>query len=568
MTIRNRELSQFGSFIYVDNSSQEIGITTETLPYVGIGTTNPERKLHVIGDAIVDGNADIGIVSATGYYLNGNPLVDASVQTWETLGSNAYRLTGNVGIGTSTPSSKLTVIGNVNISGIITASNTVNASRFISTVSTGTAPFQVTSTTEVTNLNASLLRGGTPGANLNSFDIVTLGGSQTLTNKTLTLPTFGGTGVVFNGSTSGVTTVRASATASGTVVIPAVSGIATVITSGDTGTVTSNMIADLNVTNSDVATNAAIEYSKLNLSGSITNADIASGAAIAISKLASSTISGVSLGSNLNNLTAGSFINYDSGTTYNGGASRTISVNATNANTGNTVVSRDSSGDFSAGAINVTNLTATQTVNASLLSGNYVSAIGGNYTGIITATGINPTSIYASGTVGTAGSVLTSTGSGIRWTTPSVGGGSSISVTNTTSSVSTHYVGFITETSGLTSSFYVSSTKLTFVPSTGSLSAVEFNATSDENLKENITTFDNSLNVIEQLRGVNFSWKDTNKKSVGVIAQELEKVLPQLVENSSDFKTVNYNGIIGVLIEAVKELSTEVEELKKKINER
>ena len=436
MTIRNRELSQFGSFIYVDNSSQEIGITTGTLPYVGIGTTNPQYKLHVVGDTNVS-----GVISATGYYLNGSHLVDASVERWQLAGSDIYRPTGNVGIGTSVISEKLEVIGNV------------KGSRFISTVSTGTAPLTVTSTTEVTNFNASLLRGGVPGANINSFDIVTNGGTQTLTNKTLTLPTFGGTGVVFTGSTSGVTTVRSSATASGTVIIPAVSGIATVITTGDTGTVTSNMIADLNVTDSDIATNAAITYSKLNVSGSIVNADIATGAAIAISKLASSTISNVSLGGTLNSLSFGSFLTASG--SYNGSASVSVSVAATTANTGSTVVARDASGDFTAGTITVTNLTASQTVQAA-----------------------------------------------------------------------------------------------------------DFNSTSDENLKTNIQTIESSLDTLQQLRGVTFDWKGNNKPSIGVIAQELEQVLPQLVTDG-DPKTVNYNGLIGVLIEAVKELSAEVQELKR-----
>jgi len=52
------------------------------------------------------------------------------------------------------------------------------------------------------------------------------------------------------------------------------------------------------------------------------------------------------------------------------------------------------------------------------------------------------------------------------------------------------------------------------------------------------------------------------RPSYGVIAQELEQILPELVTDT-DPKTVNYNGIIGVLIEAVKELSAEIQELKK-----
>jgi hypothetical protein len=100
---------------------------------------------------------------------------------------------------------------------------------------------------------------------------------------------------------------------------------------------------------------------------------------------------------------------------------------------------------------------------------------------------------------------------------------------------------------------------------TGIVTAANFNSTSDLNLKENISTFDNALDVVSQLRGVRFDWKSDNKPSIGVIAQELEEVLPELVTDTNP-KTVNYNGIIGVLIEAIKELNAEVENLKSQIN--
>ena len=96
----------------------------------------------------------------------------------------------------------------------------------------------------------------------------------------------------------------------------------------------------------------------------------------------------------------------------------------------------------------------------------------------------------------------------------------------------------------------------------GVVTATDFNSTSDINLKENITTVDNALNLVNDLRGVRFEWKKDHKPSYGVIAQELEQVLPELVTDT-DPKTVNYNGIIGVLIEAIKELKSEIEELKK-----
>jgi hypothetical protein len=95
----------------------------------------------------------------------------------------------------------------------------------------------------------------------------------------------------------------------------------------------------------------------------------------------------------------------------------------------------------------------------------------------------------------------------------------------------------------------------------GVVTAFDFNSTSDLNLKENITTVSDAVSIVNDLRGVRFEWKRDHKPSYGVIAQELEQILPELVTDT-DPKTVNYNGIIGVLIEAVKELSAEIEQLK------
>jgi hypothetical protein len=96
---------------------------------------------------------------------------------------------------------------------------------------------------------------------------------------------------------------------------------------------------------------------------------------------------------------------------------------------------------------------------------------------------------------------------------------------------------------------------------TGVATATDFDSLSDKNYKENVTTVNNALLKVDQLRGVKFNWKESGLPSYGVIAQELEEVLPELV-HGEDPKTVNYNGIIGVLIEAIKELKAEVEELK------
>jgi hypothetical protein len=94
----------------------------------------------------------------------------------------------------------------------------------------------------------------------------------------------------------------------------------------------------------------------------------------------------------------------------------------------------------------------------------------------------------------------------------------------------------------------------------GTVCATDFNSTSDKKLKTNIQIINNPLDKVLQLNGYTFNWKETNKKSIGVIAQELEEIFPQLVSGLSQ-KSVNYNGIIAVLIESIKELNQKVEGL-------
>ena len=101
----------------------------------------------------------------------------------------------------------------------------------------------------------------------------------------------------------------------------------------------------------------------------------------------------------------------------------------------------------------------------------------------------------------------------------------------------------------------ISTSKLKFNPSTGRLTAPLINSPSDENLKKDVHTIENAVDKINQLRGVDFVWKESDEKSMGVIAQELQKVFPELVAEENDELSVNYNGLIAVLIEAVKELS-------------
>lgn len=442
---RNRELSQFGSFLYINDTSQSISITEGASGLVGIGSTIPTAKLDVLGDINVSGvvtatsfygeimgsvsnsvNSEYslvsgistvslglsatsnintsGIITASAYYLNNAPLVDPILQTWFVgAGSSIYRLSGNVGVGLSTPNEKLTVLGNV------------SAGQFISTVTSGTAPFVVLSDTQVTNLNASFLRGKTPP----SGNIVGTTDTQTLTNKNL------------------ITPVISSISNTGTITLPTSS---TTLVGRDT---------------TDTLINKTISASSNTISG-LTNSNLSGSAGITNANLANSTISGVSLGSNLASLTFSGYLT--STGSYNGSTATTVSVAGTSLNTAGSLVARDVNGDFTASTINCSYLTASFTVQAQ-----------------------------------------------------------------------------------------------------------DFNSTSDINLKTNVKTVENALETVNQLRGVSFDWKENGKSSYGIIAQELEQILPELV-NTKENKSVNYNGIIGVLIESIKELSKEVEDLRRKVS--
>lgn len=145
------------------------------------------------------------------------------------------------------------------------------------------------------------------------------------------------------------------------------------------------------------------------------------------------------------------------------------------------------------------------------------------------------------------------------------GSGSPQTIIDDNISGATAYIGMQRLTSGSASSTYVSSTKLTFVPSAGVLSATEFNTTSDIKLKENITSLMNSLDVIGKLNPVQFNWKENGNLSFGLIAQELEQTLPTLIREINGTKTVSYLQLIAFLIGAVKEQQLMIDDIKNRL---
>ena len=93
---------------------------------------------------------------------------------------------------------------------------------------------------------------------------------------------------------------------------------------------------------------------------------------------------------------------------------------------------------------------------------------------------------------------------------------------------------------------------------------------SDETLKDNIQTIPDALDKVIQLRGVEFDRNDIegNPHQIGVIAQEVEKIIPEVVITNDDgIKSVAYGNLVGLLIEAVKDQQKQINELKARLEE-
>jgi hypothetical protein len=91
-------------------------------------------------------------------------------------------------------------------------------------------------------------------------------------------------------------------------------------------------------------------------------------------------------------------------------------------------------------------------------------------------------------------------------------------------------------------------------------------ANSDLRIKKNIRTLENSLEKVLALRGVEFDRIDTGQHQIGIIAQEVEKLVPEVVKDTNGMKSVAYGNLVAILIEAIKEQNKKIEELAKIIN--
>jgi hypothetical protein len=163
-------------------------------------------------------------------------------------------------------------------------------------------------------------------------------------------------------------------------------------------------------------------------------------------------------------------------------------------------------------------------------------------------------------TDGTSGQFLSTNASGtLSWAS------GSLSLTDQTASATTHYPLITTATSGAVTSANTSSTKFTFQPSTGTLTVTNITETSSITLKENFAPIDNALEKLLQLSGWIYDRIDgTAKGEAGLIAEHVDKIIPNVVTKDANGnpETIAYSRLSAYLIEAIKSLKEEINELK------
>jgi len=539
--------------------------------------------------------------------------------------------------------------GSLTLNGAITASSTIQGTRLISTIATGTAPLTVSSTTQVTNLNANFLNGLSSTSANTASTIVARDGSGNFNAGTITATLIGNvTGNLTGNITNTVTGTNSTELVRGNMANNDNFRILIGGTASDDGFVE---IATADNGNEPIHVR---QYSGpfTTLTRTATLLDGSGNTSFPGTVTSSSTVQGTRLISTIGTGTAPLTV---SSTTVvaNLNASFLEGYATATANTGNTIVRRDASGNFSAGTITAglidgpvrslrffdtrAVVTTPQSWNADTNgvrfdfkenSANGLSD-GGTYNGVMywrkygsstdwsgggaieLATTDNARLWLRYGTTTSWGAwkrVIFGDGfdnsttiTGTRLISNIATGTAPLTVTSTTtvSNLRAQYVTFgmldnnddyvnfrvmrNNNSSSLRDGMYIGygnansgDTRLygggntgspVTISSGGTLTASgNLTANSDISLKKNIVTIENALDKVLNLRGVEFDRIDIEDHQIGVIAQEIEQVIPEVVKvGEKGIKSVAYGNMVAVLIEAIKEQNKIIMELKLEI---
>ena len=538
---------------YASVSSIPAGIvsgSTQVTPLLPTGTVSGSSQITYTSVSSIPAGIVSGSAQIDGSLLGSNKTITIG-STSTTLGGTSTTIAGLTSVTSTTFVGALT--GNASTAttaAALTTARTINGTSFdgsanitIPNLVSGSAQVSLTGTTGYgTYIDQALLT--TSNVTHNNVTVsgnLTVNGTTTTVNST-TLQI--GDNIIElngNGSANGGLLVKdptAPTTTSGSLLwdstndywkAGAAGSELPLVTTTGTQTLTNKTISGASNTLSNIG------------NGSLTNSTITIGSTSTSLGGTSTTLAG------LTSVTSTTFVGALTGTASNVTTNANLTGDVTSVGNATTIGAAKVTNAMLAGSISNANL-----ANSAITIGSTSTALGATSTTIAGLTSVTSTTFVGAltgnaSTATTAGTVTTAAQSAIT----SVGTLTSLTVSGATATGALTVTGAITATGDITA----------------------FSA-SDIRFKENITAIENPIEKIKMISGNTYDWKAENKdihgfegNDVGVIAQEIEEVLPQLVvTRDNGYKAVKYDKLVALLIEGIKEQQKQIEDLSNKIN--